>query len=249
MDPLQRGASPGRRLTDVGEGPAVLPLGAHPPHRAFVGQPQRYDVAGASQFALLFLLGLREHHRLLDFGCGSLRLGRLAIPYLQPDRYFGVEPETGLVDAGFAHELGEDARTLKRPRFDSNREWRVDGFGQRFDFVMAQSVFTHTGEQPAARALAAFAGSLAPGGLIVSNWLLGPETAGPSVATTDWVYPDFVEFSPARVAALAVQAGLHVRACPWPHPSLHWFVMAREESALPSRARMAALQVGAPPWD
>lgn len=231
------------------EGPARLPLEAYPAHRAFVGQPQRYDVAGASQFALLFLLGLREHHRLLDFGCGSLRLGRLAIPYLQADRYFGIEPEPGLVEAGFTHELGEDARTLKRPRFDANRDWRVDVFGEKFDFIVAQSVFSHTGEQPAARALAAFAGSLAPGGLILANWLLGPETAGPPATTTDWVYPGFVEFSPARVAALAVQAGLHVRACPWPHPALHWFVMAREESALPARSQMAALQVGLPRWD
>jgi hypothetical protein len=58
------------------------PPEAYQHHRAFVGQPQRYDVAAASQFALLFLLGLREHHRVLDFGCGSLRLGRLLIPYL-----------------------------------------------------------------------------------------------------------------------------------------------------------------------
>ncbi|MBX9459958.1 MAG: class I SAM-dependent methyltransferase [Brevundimonas sp.] len=215
-------------------------------HRAFVGQPQRYDVAAASQFALLFLLGLREHHRLLDFGCGSLRLGRLAIPYLQPDRYFGVEPETRLVEAGFEHELGRDARTLKRPRFDDNRDWRVDVFGEPFDFIMAQSVFSHTGEGPAARALAAFAGSLAPGGLIVANWLLGPETA---VNTTDWVYPECVAFSPARVSALAVGAGLSIRACPWPHPALRWFVMARNEADLPSRQQMAALQLGMPAWD
>jgi SAM-dependent methyltransferase len=230
----------------MSEGPVRPPLEAYFQHRAFVGQPQRYDVAAASQFALLFLLGLREHHRLLDFGCGSLRLGRLAIPYLAPDRYFGVEPETRLVEAGFEHELGQDARTLKRPRFDDNRDWRADVFGEQFDFIIAQSVFSHVGEGPAARGLAAFAGSLAPGGLIVANWLLGPER---SVDTAEWVYPECVAFSPERVAGLAVSAGLRIRACPWPHPALSWFVMARNEADLPSRQQMAALQVGMPAWD
>lgn len=217
-------------------------------HRAFVGQPRRYDVAAASQFALLFLLGLREHHRVLDFGCGSLRLGRLLIPYLARDRYFGVEPETRLVEAGFAEELGQDARALKQPRFDENADYRVDGFGEKFDFIIAQSVFSHAGSGPTARGLAAFAGSLAPGGLIVANWLLGHETNGAPVETTDWVYPECVEFHPERIVRLATEAGLETAACPWPHPELHWYVMARDAADLPDRNRMRALQVGAPAW-
>jgi SAM-dependent methyltransferase len=225
------------------------PPEAYADYRAFVGQPQRYDVAGASQFALLFLLGLREHHRLLDFGCGSLRLGRLAIPYLQPDRYFGVEPEARLVDEGFRHELGESARALKRPRFDHNLDYRADVFGERFDFIIAQSVFSHAGAGPTARALRSFADALAPGGLIVANWLLGPETRGASVESADWVYPECVEFEPGRIVRLAAEAGLATTGCPWPHPALHWFVMARRGEDLPSRAQLAALRVGPPAWD
>lgn len=217
-------------------------------HRAFVGQPQRYDVAAASQFALLFLLGLREHHRVLDFGCGSLRLGRLLIPYLASGRYFGIEPETRLVEAGFAEELGQDARTLKRPRFDDNADYDVGVFGERFDFIIAQSVFSHAGAGPTARGLKAFAGNLAPGGLIVANWLLGHETRGAPVETAGWVYPECVEFLPGRILQLAEAAGLKTAACPWPHPELHWFVMARNEADLPGRERMRALQVGPPSW-
>lgn len=217
-------------------------------HRAFVGQPGRYDVAGASQFALLFLLGLREHHRLLDFGCGSLRLGRMAIPYLLPERYFGVEPEARLVESGFAEELGSDIRDLKRPRFDHNTDWRVDAFGERFDFIIAQSVFSHAGAEPTAQALKAFAESLAPGGLILANWLLGPEGYGPPVESTEWVYPDCVAFEPDRIVSLAAEAGLVAAACPWPHPELHWFVFARSPEDLPARERLRALQVSPPSW-
>jgi SAM-dependent methyltransferase len=224
------------------------PLEAYSHHRAFVGQPRRYDVAAASQFALLFFLGLREHHRVLDFGCGSLRLGRLLIPYLAAGRYFGIEPETRLVEAGFAEELGQDARALKRPRFDDNADYDVGVFAERFDFIIAQSVFSHAGAGPTAKGLKSFADQLAPGGLIVANWLLGHETRGAPVETADWVYPECVEFLPGRIAALAEGAGLKTAACPWPHPELHWFVMARDEADLPSRERLRALQIGPPTW-
>jgi hypothetical protein len=52
---------------------------------------------GATQFRLLTSLGLREHHSVLDFGCRSLREGRLLIPYLLPGRYYGLNPTTGLL--------------------------------------------------------------------------------------------------------------------------------------------------------
>ena len=51
-------------------------------YREYVGTSETYDIGGAIQFNLLTTLGLREHHRLLDVGCGSLRAGRLFIPYL-----------------------------------------------------------------------------------------------------------------------------------------------------------------------
>lgn len=224
------------------------PLSAYSHHRAFVGQPARYDLAAGSQFALLFLLGLREHHRLLDFGCGSLRLGRLAIPYLMPDRYCGIEPEMRLVEEGFKHELGDDIRLLKRPRFDANRDYRVEVFEETFDFIIAQSVFSHTGQAPVAKALAAFADVLAPGGVILANWLLGYEDTGANVETTDWVYPECVSFMPDRIVRLAQEAGLAISACPWPHPELNWFVMAKRTEDLPSRDQLNALRVAPPAW-
>lgn len=222
-------------------------LPGHSPHRAYVGQPQRYDVMGASQFALLFLLGLREHHRLLDFGCGSLRLGRLAIPYLAADRYFGIEPVAELVEAGFAHELGEELRSLKRPRFDANSEYRIDVFAKRFDFIIAQSVFSHTGASVTQRGLASFADSLATGGLIVVNFLLGEPV--PGTETVEWAYPSCIPYRPDQVVDLARCAGLAARACPWPHPGLSWYVMARDECDLPDTSMLGSLRAAPPGWD
>lgn len=220
-----------------------LPAGAAH-YRAFVGPPGRFDLISANQFSLLTLLGMRDTHRLLDFGCGSLRLGRLAIPYLRKGGYFGVEPEEWLVEDGFARELGYDARTLKAPTFAHNTDYRTDGFGVSFDFIMAQSIFSHTGEGTTRAALASFKGSLAEGGLVVANWLIGAEGPPFDVETSDWVYPECVPFAPARIERLAAEAGLVARVCPWPHPGgLTYYLLAHTDTDLPSEAQMAPLAV------
>jgi SAM-dependent methyltransferase len=219
---------------------AALAPGDHH-YRAFVGPTYRYDLIGAQQFGLLYLLGLRETHRLLDFGCGSLRLGRLAIPYLLKGRYFGIEPEAWLVDDGFDRELGRDALALKEPRFDHNADYRADVFGTAFDYIIAQSIFSHTGEAASRRALTAFKGSLAPGGLIVVNWMVGPEAEPFHPDTSEWVYPGCVTFSPERIERIAAEAGLAVRPCPWWHPGLNWYVLAHSEAELPDSGFLAPL--------
>lgn len=219
----------------------ALPAGADH-YRSFVGPAYRYDLIGGSQFGLLFQLGLREHHRLLDFGCGSLRLGRMAIPYLAADRYFGIEPEAWLVEEGFDRELGRDARALKRPRFDYNTDYRADVFGTDFDFIIAQSIFSHTGEDATRRALHSFAGSLAPRGLVVANWLIGPEDPNLSPDGCGWVYPGCVPFAPERIDRLATEAGLVVRRAPWHHAGgLTWHVLARVAEDLPPQAWLDGL--------
>src|SRR3990172_12495843 len=93
-----------------------LPIGSRH-YRAYVGPPEKYDLVAASQFNLLTWLGLRESHFLLDIGCGSLRAGRLFIPYLLPGHYFGIEPEQWLIEDGIKNELGPDILRVKRPVF------------------------------------------------------------------------------------------------------------------------------------
>ena len=88
-----------------------------PQYRAYVGPPEDYDLIAAMTFNLLTTLGLRQHHSLLDVGCGSLRIGRLLIPYLNRGKYFGVEPNEWLVDEGIRRELGETLVQIKRPTF------------------------------------------------------------------------------------------------------------------------------------
>src|SRR5215212_10341883 len=69
-----------------------------PAYRAYVGKPEEWDLVAARQVTLLLTAGLRDNHRLVDVGCGSLRAGRMLIPYLEPERYFGIEPNRWLVE-------------------------------------------------------------------------------------------------------------------------------------------------------
>ena len=113
------------------------------PHRAFVGPPDRYDLASAGQFSLLAGLGLREEHTLLDIGCGSLRGGRLFLSYLKPGKYFGIEPQQWLIDQGSEVEVGRDLIRLKKPTFSNDTNFTLTTFGRKFDFMLAQSIFSH----------------------------------------------------------------------------------------------------------
>lgn len=196
-------------------------------HRSYVGPPDQYDFMGATQFRLLTGLGLTEDHALLDLGCGSLRAGRLLMFYLRPGRYHGIEPNAWLIEAAREREIGADAFALRAPRFDHNAEMRMDVFGRKFDFIVAQSIFSHTGAALFARALANAAGALEARGQMLFTVLDEKTGAYPQLVrgadAQGWVYPDCVGFSQDEVAAHADAAGLRVEPLDWFHPRQSWY--------------------------
>ena len=96
---------------------------------------------GAAQFRLLTSLGLREHHSVLDFGCGSLRAGRLLIPYLLPGRYYGLEPNRWLIEDGISGQLGAELIELKLPIFLCSSDFSAAHFGVQFDLYLGSIDF------------------------------------------------------------------------------------------------------------
>lgn len=193
-------------------------------YRAYVGRVENYDVVSALQFNLLTLLGLREHHRLLDLGCGSLRGGRLFIPYLQAERYFGIEPNEWLVEEGIAHEVGKELIALKQPRFAHNDDFNLDVFGNDacFDFILAQSIFSHAGSSQIRHCLVSSRKVLSSSGLLVATFGERSEDQ----AVDEWVYPGLNFYRWSTLAQYCVEAGLHCRKIDWPHPQQTWFAVA-----------------------
>lgn len=198
---------------------ASLPAGADH-YRAYVGPPERFGLLGLLQIGVLHQLGLKETDKVLDFGCGSLRLGRMLIPFLRPGGYFGIEPNMWLVDEGFAKELGEDAQRLKLPRFSADAGFDCTVFGETFDFVMAQSIITHCGRYQTERLFETAAAALRPGGRLVLSWL--PVADGAPLPEAPWTYPQNVAYPASWLAALSERVSLSWRVLDWPHPGAKW---------------------------
>jgi SAM-dependent methyltransferase len=202
-------------------------------YMAYVGPPRQYDFMGATQFRLLTTLGLRESHRVLDLGCGSLRAGRLLIPYLLPDGYHGIEPNAWLVDDAIEHQIGRDMVRIKRPRFDANTEFRADVFGVEFDFIVAQSIFSHATPGLVVTALANLGRSLAATGLVACTFVEAPLGDAASYAE-GWIYPGCVRYTSSEIASLFERAGLACRRIPWFHPRQTWYLGALDAAQLPA---------------
>ncbi len=196
------------------------PVGARHP-RAWVGPPHLYDLIGAMQFQLLVELGCRDHHRVLDIGCGSLRLGQLVIPYLLPDRYFGVEPEAEILDQGVQMHFGaplDRAQVIahKRPRFRISAEFAyLDLTGGPVDFIFAQSIASHTGPDMTRDLLRAIAQVCHPDTIAMVTFIRcdNPENAN---RTEGWVYPECVTYTDADFGGFARDAGLYAYRAAWP---------------------------------
>ena len=195
-----------------------------PHYRAYVGPPQDYDLIAAMTFNLLTTLGLRQHHSLLDLGCGSLRIGRLLIPYLNRNRYVGVEPNEWLVKDGISHEIGETLLAIKYPSFfysDSAAVLRqIDTL---FDFALAQSVFSHCGLDLIETWLDGISRILCANGVLVATFLLGEQDSG----NDGWVYPECVSYRRDTLDRLATTCGLRFEVLDWRHPRQTWGLFAK----------------------
>ncbi|MGC1464305.1 MAG: hypothetical protein WA792_01085, partial [Pseudolabrys sp.] len=83
-------------------------------HRALIGG--LWDEIGSLQLEFLRANGLTPQSRLLDIGCGSLRLGVRAIEYLNVGHYWGTDINESLLAAGFEKEIIPNGLARKLPR-------------------------------------------------------------------------------------------------------------------------------------
>jgi len=191
-------------------------------YKAFVGPPQKYDLIGAMQFNLLTNFGLRDYHKLLDIGCGSLRLGRLMIPYLQKGNYYGTEPNKWLIEEGLKNELGNEIVSVKSPAFNYSPDFDLQVFNEKFDYLIAQSIFSHASSQQISKCLSEAKIVLKNDGLFLATFVLGKD----NYLGNEWSYPQCVRYKHKYILKLARQQGLDVIRTAWIHPnSQTWYVI------------------------
>jgi cyclopropane fatty-acyl-phospholipid synthase-like methyltransferase len=203
-------------------------------YRTFHGNGNSYGTLGASEFALLYHAGMKEHHHLLDLHCGGMHLGRLAVPYLDRERYSCVEKNEWLAATGFRFELGADITALKRPRFSKTAQFSEE---TRFDYIIAHSVFGHGGTKYFKDYLSSLAQHMRGNTVLLASFKLSSgEDQSLSKMTVvlgrygeeEWIFPDIVPYTEQYIARLVKEsADLHVEKLEWMHPTHTWFVMAK----------------------
>ena len=198
-------------------------------YRAFVGAPNLYDITAAMQFMVMIALGLREWHKLLDIGCGSLRGGRLFMTYLRPKRYFGIEPNAWLIEDAIRYELGADIVATKRPTFDHNSDFTLTALGEDFHYMVAQSILTHVSQAQLNRCFSQAKLALKPQGFFAANFFVN----GDNVYVGDeWCYPKFASYPIKFVIAKASDHGLTAYPLIWANAHDHyWMVFVHDDYA------------------
>lgn len=173
-------------------------------HRKEVGQGEKWDLLGALQFSILFQEGLREHHSLLDIGCGPLRAGRFFILYLNEGGYIGVDPSLDSVVNGSEAELGNQLIEKKSPKFRFNSTF---DFGEGpFDYLLCHSVIGHLPISGIRKLLKSASKVMHPTSKFLFTFLPGRDSE-----IEKWVYPEHVTYNPDTLAFIAGECGLEMQ--------------------------------------
>ncbi|HEX8146683.1 MAG TPA: hypothetical protein VF591_05860 [Pyrinomonadaceae bacterium] len=112
--------------------------------KTFLGVPVKdFEKGGREQLIYMLKAGLRPDSKVVDIGCGVLRAGYWLIHFLDPGCYHGIEPHAGRLEMGVGTVLEPGLLEAKRPRFDTNPRFDTSVFGEKFDFFLAYSIWTH----------------------------------------------------------------------------------------------------------
>jgi cyclopropane fatty-acyl-phospholipid synthase-like methyltransferase len=198
-------------------------------HRDMVGG--MWEEIGRLQFEFLRARGLKPGHRLLDIGCGSLRGGIHAIKYLETGNYYGLDMNPSLIEAA-RHELKLAGLTHKNPHLAVSDRFELGLFRQKFDYLLAHSVFTHVFANHIIRCLAEVREVLASKGQFFATFFLAPHRVhlAPIVHQPGGVQTQYdrnpFHYSRDEIRAMAELAHLSAEIIgEWSHPRGQKMVM------------------------
>lgn len=102
-----------------------------------------FGESGVGTFRKIVALGLKPEDTLVDYGCGTLRMGVHAMKYLQPGRYWGLEISQDFLDQG-RELVGPDLLAEKRPHLSTISPQSVtEAAAASPDMVISTRVFNH----------------------------------------------------------------------------------------------------------
>jgi hypothetical protein len=134
------------------------------------GPPHLFESAGRLQLSTLVREGICPSSKLLDVGCGCLRAGYWLVRLLDPECYFGIEPNSKMLQAGIDHVLGPALQAEKRPAFDANDRFDFSVFGVQFDVILARSIWTHAPKSQIQTMLDGFCQNSSPDAFFLTSY-------------------------------------------------------------------------------
>lgn len=132
--------------------------------------------------------GVEPQMRIVDYGCGSLRVGQHAIRFADPGHYWGIDVSDTFLNEG--RSLLEPALIAqKQPRLDAITDALIGEIAAwKPDFIFSHTVIQHV---PAAE-LPDYFGRLAtmmgPGSKAVIEYIAAPQTK--RIKAMSWAYDD-----------------------------------------------------------
>lgn len=116
----------------------------------------RFEKTGRDEIEALIRHGLNPWDQFLDIGCGAFCGGYWVIHLLNEGCYHGIEPNVPMFEGGLSHILDPGLIELKKPVFDHNDQYDFSVFNTTFDFMFAQSIWTHAGKKDIEKMLDGF---------------------------------------------------------------------------------------------
>lgn len=183
-----------------------------------------WEELGELQLDFMRSAGLLPMHTLLDVGCGSMRGGVRFVEYLDVGNYCGIDINESLISAGWL-ELERAGLMDKSPVLLVDDSFAFKRFDTRFDFAIAQSVFSHLPSAHIIKCLAEMNGVLKPGGEFFATFFEAPRSVyGEPLlhergGVTSFFDRDPFHYSFAEFESMAQAAGMTVRYIgEWGHP-------------------------------
>lgn len=219
--------------------------------KTFLGGPAEvFEAMGRLQLITLLRCGLYPHSRVLDLGCGCLRAGYWLVHFLQPERYFGIEPNVEMLEIGKTEILGREVIAEKRPRFLSNDQFDPSEFEVRFDFFLARSVWTHASREQIGRMLDVFLAFGSDDAVFLTSFL--PGVGGEGDTSVDWVgrshesdLPGTVRHDRGWIDRACRERNLDVGELVDPGEKQVWLLIGKGEGLQPSQTYLERLVDGA----
>lgn len=141
-------------------------------HHGFLGVPiETFARGGREKFIALLNLGLTPESRVVDLGCGCLRIAYWLIRFLDKRSYCGIEPARNRVEYGLQYLFAPDEIARKQPRFHYNADFNTSVFSTTFDFFLACSIWTHASKRQIEASLDSFTRDTGLTGVMLTSYL------------------------------------------------------------------------------